>query len=64
MSEKVKIRSVQMVRRIRDELADILKDKSHPEIIEFFRKAGDMARKECQRSEGIQTQRESHGRGR
>jgi len=58
MSEKIEIRSVEMVRRIRDELADILKDKSHPEIIEFFKKAGDVVRKECKRSERIQTQRE------
>jgi hypothetical protein len=32
-SEKIEIRSVEMVRRIREELADILKGKSHSEII-------------------------------
>jgi hypothetical protein len=53
MSEKIEIRSVEMVRRIRDELADILKSKSHPEIIEFFKKAGDVARKECNRPKRI-----------
>ena len=36
MSEKIEIRSVEMVRRIREELADFLKGKSHSEIIEFF----------------------------
>jgi hypothetical protein len=61
MNEKIEIRSVEMVRRIRDELADILKCKSHPEIIEFFKKAGDAARKECKRPERIQPQTESHG---
>jgi hypothetical protein len=61
MSEKIEIRSVEMVRRIRDELADILKGKSHPEIIEFFKKAGDEARKECKRPGRIQPQTEAHG---
>jgi hypothetical protein len=59
MSEKTEIRSVEMVRRIRQELADILKGKSHSEIIEFFKKAGDVARKECKRPGRIQPQRES-----
>jgi hypothetical protein len=54
MSEKFEIRSVEMIRRIRDELADTLKGKSHLEIIEFFKKAGDSARKKCKRPEEIQ----------
>ena len=54
MSEKIEIRSVEMVRRIREELADILKDKSHSEMIEFFKKAGDVARNECKRRGRIQ----------
>ena len=62
MSGKIEIRSVEMVRRIRDELADILKGKSRPEIIEFFKKAGDVARKECNRPKRIQPQTESHDR--
>jgi len=53
MSEKIEIRSVEMVRCIRDELADVLKGKSHPEIIEFFKKAGDTARRKCKRPESI-----------
>jgi len=61
MSEKIEIRSVEMVRRIRDELSDILKGKSHPEIIEFFKKAGDVARKECKRPERTRPQTGSHG---
>jgi hypothetical protein len=59
MSEKIEIRSVEMVRRIREELADILKGKSHSEIIEFFKKAGDVARKECKRPGRIHQQKES-----
>ena len=61
MSERNEIRSVDMVRCIRDELANILKGKSHPEIIEFFKKAGDAARKESKCPEGIHPQTESHG---
>jgi len=61
MSEKIEIRSVEMVRRIRNELADILKGKSHSEIIAFFKKAGDDARKEYKRPGRIQSQTESHG---
>jgi len=61
MSKKIEIRSVEMVRRIRDELADSLKGKSHSEIIEFFKKAGDVARKEYKRTGRIQPHTESHG---
>jgi len=61
MNEKIEIRSVEMVRRIRAELADILKGKSHAEIIDFFKKAGDGAREECKRRRGIQPQAESYG---
>jgi hypothetical protein len=61
MSERNEIRSVEMVRRIRDELADVLKGKSHREIIEFFKKAGDVAREKCKRPERMHPQTESHG---
>jgi hypothetical protein len=61
MSEKIEIRSVEMVRRIRNELADVLKGKSHTEIIEFFKKAGDAAGKKCKRPKRIQPQTESRG---
>jgi hypothetical protein len=58
MNEKIEIQSVEMVRRIRDELADILKDKSRAEIIAFFRKAGDTAREEANRHSRLQRQNE------
>jgi len=61
MSGKFEIQSVEMVRRIRDELADILKGKSHVEIIEFFKKAGDIAREEAKRRKGNQPHTESYG---
>jgi hypothetical protein len=61
MSEKIEIRSVEMVRRIRNELADVLKGKSHTEIIKFFKKAGNAAGKKCKSSKRIQPQTESCG---
>ena len=56
MNEKTEIRSVQMVRRIRDEMASILEGKSHAEIIAFFKKAGDGARQEANRRRKIELQ--------
>ena len=44
MAETKEIRAVEMVRRIRDELARELAGKSEAEIIAFYRKAGDAAR--------------------
>ena len=44
MDETKQIRAVEMVRRIRDELARELAGKSEAEIIAFYRKAGDAAR--------------------
>ena len=42
--EKSEIRAVEMVRRIRDEQAAALADKSEAAVLEFFRKAGEAAR--------------------
>jgi hypothetical protein len=61
MNEKFEIRSVEMVRRIRDEFADALKGKSHTEIIAFFKKAGDEAREEIHRRRTTDLQSESRG---
>ena len=44
MVETKSIRAVEMVRRIRDELARELEGKSAEEIIAFYRRAGDAAR--------------------
>jgi hypothetical protein len=54
MKEKIEIKSVEMVRRIRDQMAGILKGKSHAEIIEFFKKAGEKAREGNDRRGGTQ----------
>jgi hypothetical protein len=43
MAKTKPIRAVEMVRRIRDELAQELAEKSDAEIIEFYRKAGKAA---------------------
>ncbi len=61
MTKKNEIRSVEMVRHIRDEMAVSLEGKSHAEIIAFFKKAGDVARKEAKRRRKIEHQPESHG---
>lgn len=44
MSETNQIRAVEMVRRIRDDLARELAGKSSAEIIDFFNQAGEAAR--------------------
>ena len=44
MAETSQIRAVEMVRRIRDELARELAGKSDAEIIAFYNKAGEAAR--------------------
>ncbi|MBI2191168.1 MAG: hypothetical protein HYU36_04210 [Planctomycetes bacterium] len=49
MSEMKPIRAVEMVRRIRDEMARELAGKSEAEIIAFFRRAGDAARQDAKR---------------
>jgi hypothetical protein len=59
--QKNEIRSVEMVRHILDEMAASLEGKSHAEIIGFFRKAGDVARKEAKRRRKIELQPESRG---
>jgi hypothetical protein len=45
MEKKTDIHAVELVRRIRDQQAALLQDKSNEEIIEFFRKAGEASRK-------------------
>ena len=48
MNEKTEIRSVELVRKIRDEQARQLSGKSNVEIIAFFRQAGEKARQYAQ----------------
>jgi len=45
MEQKTEIHAVELVRRIRDEQAKLLRGKSDEEIIEFFRKAGEAAKR-------------------
>ena len=49
MAEKIQIKAVEMVRRIRDEQAQMLTGKSKAEIIAFFRKAGEAALQEARK---------------
>jgi hypothetical protein len=57
--EKTRIKAVEMVRRIRDEQARLLAGKSTAEMIAFFRKAGDAARREAKRRPSAQRRRHS-----
>ena len=50
MVETKSIRAVEMVRRIRDELARELAGKSDAEIIAFYRRAGDTARESARKA--------------
>jgi len=45
MARKTDMHAVELVRRIRDQQAEMLEGKSNEEIIEFFRKAGEAFRK-------------------
>jgi len=45
MAKKTDIHAVELVRRIRDQQAELLQGKSNEEIIEFFRRAGEASRK-------------------
>jgi hypothetical protein len=56
MNEKIEIRSVEMVRRIRDEIAGTLKNKSHTDIIRFFKEAGKAACDKAKRHREVQPQ--------
>jgi hypothetical protein len=56
MGEKTQIRAVEMVRRIRDEQAQILAGKSKAEIIAFFRKAREAALQEAKQRRAAQPQ--------
>jgi hypothetical protein len=45
MGKKTDIDAIEVVRRIRDQHAEMLEGKSTEEILEFFRKAGERFRK-------------------
>jgi len=45
MGKKTDVDAIAVIRRIRDRQAELLRDKSDEEIIEFFRKAGEAFRK-------------------
>ncbi len=62
MVETKEIRAVEMVRRIRDELARELAGKSEAEIIAFYRKAGDAARELAKRGQPSSPRMESSRR--
>ena len=56
MVEKTQIKAVEMVRRIRDEQARLLEGKSPAEIVAFFRRAGEDARREAKQRQSVRSQ--------
>jgi hypothetical protein len=60
MAEKLQIKAVDMVRRIRDDQAKMLAGKSKAEIIDFFTKAGEAIRHEVKRRQTMQAQPEQN----
>jgi len=61
MAEKIQIKAVEMVRRIRDEQARMLAGRSKAEIMAFFRKAGEAARQEAKQRQTAQQQPQKTG---
>lgn len=56
MKEKIQIKAVDMVRRIRDEQAQILAEKSKSEIMAFFKSAGEALREKAKSRQSTQSQ--------
>ncbi len=63
MNEKNNIRAIEMVRRIRNEMAAALEGKSHAEIIEFFRVAGKLGQQEPGKTTPTKRRRQLPPRG-
>jgi len=68
MKQKTDIHAVEMVRRIRDRQAALLRGRSDAEIITYFRKAGKLPRKRASwkgqaANKGIQPQAREGRRG-
>ena len=61
MAEKIQIKAVDMVRRIRDEQAQMLAGKSKAELIDFFSKAGESIRQNVKRGPTPQTKLKRNG---
>jgi len=61
MADKLQIKAVDMVRRIRDDQAQMLAGKSKAELIEFFTKAGEAIRKNVKRRQTKQIQPQQIG---
>ncbi|MBW1698116.1 MAG: hypothetical protein JRH18_09200 [Deltaproteobacteria bacterium] len=61
MKEKIKIKAVDMVRRIRDEHAQMLTGKSESEIIAFFKNAGEAARQRAKSRQSTQSLSQQKG---
>ena len=56
MKEKIQIKAVDMMRRIRDEQAQMLAGKSKSEIMTFFKSGGEAVRKKVKSRQSTQSQ--------
>jgi len=61
MKEKIQIKAVDMVRRIRDAQARMLEGKSKSEIMAFFKSAGEDVRKKVKSEQSIQSKPKQQG---
>lgn len=57
MERTTDIHAVELVRRIRDEQAELLQGKSNDEIVEFFREAGKARAKHTRTKGGVPASR-------
>ena len=55
MAETKTIKTVELVRRIRDEQAASLAGKSDSQVIEFFRRHGELVRQDAKKAAGGRT---------
>ena len=56
MKERIQIKAIDMVRRIRDEQARLLTGKSKSEIMAFFKIAGEAVRKKVKSRQSARSQ--------
>lgn len=61
MKEKIQIKAVDMVRRIRDKQAQMLAGKSKKEIMAFFKKAGEAAQQGAKSRQTVQSHSQQKG---
>ena len=62
MKQTIEIRAVDLVRRIRDDQAEQLADKSATEVMEFFNRAAGRARKQSNKPRAVRKSTQASNR--